>query len=116
VSSEGGAAKIRFELLSLFRHKAGTGRIDVEVGADSPAPATDSSAAEGGPTALDALRCLEARFAPGALGALDGERLRRGVLLFVRGPGIPMRRIADPARELVREGLTLILATAMEGG
>jgi hypothetical protein len=115
MSSEG-AVRVRFELLSLFRHKAGTGRIEVEVEAGPPRGATDGSAEEGGPTALDALRCLEARFAPEALGALEGESLRRGVLLFVRGPGVPMRRIPDPAGEPVREGLTLILATAMEGG
>ena len=107
------SVRIRFELLALFRHKAGTGRIDLEVAASgNPLP----SAVDGGPTALDALRCLEAHLAPRSPGALEGSLLRRGVLLFVRSPGAPMRRIAEPAREPVLEGQTLVLATAMEGG
>jgi hypothetical protein len=121
--------KVRFELLALFRHKAGSGEIEVEVvaGAASTVATTDTAGSArydlrtpgtfaSGPTALEALRCLEARLAPRALGVVEGHGLRRGVLLFVRRPGLPMERIAEPSRRPLREGETLVLATAMEGG
>jgi len=120
-----GSVKVRFELLSLFRQKAGTGEIELELGtvacpAEAGGDAAPGPAAEqgrvGGPTALHALRRLEAQLLPRRLGALEGDILRRGVLLFVRSPGAPMHRILDPARESLREGQTLVLGTAMEGG
>jgi hypothetical protein len=114
---------VRFELLTLFRQKAGRGEIVVEVGAAAAAAALESipgnaggTGGADGPTALDALRRLETRLEPQRLGALEGDALRRGVLLFARSPGARMRRILEPARETVREGQTLVLATAMEGG
>ncbi|MBN1835552.1 MAG: hypothetical protein JW820_06855 [Spirochaetales bacterium] len=98
-----GAVRIRVELLALFRDKTGTGQVELEVPA-------------GCASALHALCRLEARLAPRGPGALEGGALRQGVLLFVRAPQAAMRRVADPAGELLRGGETLILATAMEGG
>jgi hypothetical protein len=114
--------KVRFELLALFRDRAGAGEIEIEVaagaspaGADAAECAVDSHRAAR-PTALEALRCLEARLAPRTLGVVEGNGLRRGVLLFARSPGLPMQRIAEPARRPLEEGDTLVVATAMEGG
>jgi len=103
---------VRFELLALFRHKAGTGEIELEV---VPAGGRGENAA-GIPTVLDALRCLEQRAEAGSLGALEGDRLRKGVLLFGRSPGAGMRRILEPAGEPLGPAETLVLSTAMEGG
>lgn len=104
--------KVRFEFLTLFRQKAGRGEIELEI---VSAGSTD----EGGPgipTVLDALRGLEGSADVGRLGTLEGDRLRRGVLLFARSPGAGMRRIVDPARESLGPAETLVLSTAMEGG
>ncbi|MBN1835057.1 MAG: hypothetical protein JW820_04345 [Spirochaetales bacterium] len=99
----GEAARLQVELLAPFRSKSGTRRVELAV-------------PSGGETALQALRRLDEQLSPRRSGALDGLSLRKGVLLFVRGPGEPMRRIEEPGREMVRGGQTLVLATAMEGG
>jgi len=107
--------RIRFELLALFRHKAGTGHLELEV-VPAGGQGGNHNGEAGGLDALDALRRLEEHLGPGTLGALEGDRLRRGVLLFARSPGEPMRRIVEPVKEPLHAGQTLVLATAMEGG
>ena len=113
--------KVPFELLALFRQKAGTDRLEVEVptaARENPlrrrglqgAPAAAGSA----PTVLDALRAAEARLGGQAL--LDGEDLRRGVLVFLKQSGGAARRVVHPAGERVGPGQTVVLSTAMGGG
>jgi molybdopterin converting factor small subunit len=92
--------KVVFELLALFRQKAGTGRLELEL------PAA--------PTVLAALRAAE-----GALGGqalLQGERLREGVLVFLKEPRGATRRVFRPAEERVESGQAVVLSTAMAGG
>jgi molybdopterin converting factor small subunit len=93
--------KVSFELLALFRQKAGTARLELEV----PAAA---------PTVLAALRAAEARLGGEAL--LDGEDLRRGVLVFLKQSGAAAHRVLSPANERVGPGQALVLSTAMGGG
>ena len=106
------AARVRVELLALFRAKAGTGRLDLELVRRAPGGGDGPGAL----TVLDAIRALEQRVEPSGVGALDGDRLRRGVLLFRRTPGEPMQRVVEPGQAALRDGETLVLATAMEGG
>ena len=92
--------KVAFELLALFRQKAGTGRLEVEIGAAS--------------TVLAALRAAEAQLGGQAL--LDEERLRQGVLVFLKDAGGGTRRVFRPAEEMVGRGQAVVLSTAMGGG
>jgi len=94
--------KVPFELLALFRQKAGTDRLEVEV------------PASGVPTVLDALRAAEARLGGQAL--LEGEDLRPGVLVFLKQSGGAARRVVHPAGERVGPGQAVVLSTAMGGG
>jgi hypothetical protein len=100
--------KLSFELLALFRQKAGADRLELEVG--PPAP----GAAAGAPTVLAALRAAEERL--GGQPLLDGEKLRQGVLVFVKDSGGATRRVFHPAEERIAGGQTVILSTAMGGG
>jgi hypothetical protein len=97
--------KVPFELLALFRQKAGTERLEVEV----PQPAVGSA-----PTVLAALRAVEARLGGQAL--LEGEDLRPGVLVFLKQGGGAARRVVHPAGERVGPGQAVVLSTAMGGG
>jgi len=114
--------KVPFELLALFRQKAGTDRLEVEVptgqhgktpfgaaACKAPQPAAGSA-----PTVLDALRAAEARL--GGQAVLDGEDLRPGVLVFLKQSGGAARRVVHPAGERVGPGQTVVLSTAMGGG
>jgi len=92
--------KVAFELLTLFRQKAGTGRLELEV----------AEAA----TVLEALHAAEAVLGGQAL--LQGERLREGVLVFLKEAGGGTRRVFRPAEERVGRGQALVLSTAMGGG
>ena len=94
--------KVPFELLALFRQKAGTDRLEVKV------------LASGVPTVLDALRAAEARLGGQAL--LEGEDLRPGVLVFLKQSGGAARRVVHPAGERVGPGQAVVLSTAMGGG
>lgn len=94
--------KVSFELLALFRQKAGTDRLELEV------PAGEA------PTVLAALRAAEARLGGEAL--LDGEDLRRGVLVFLKQSGAAAHRVLSPADERVGPGQAVVLSTAMGGG
>ncbi len=110
--------KVAFELLALFRQKAGAERLELEVPA-GPAAAVPFGAAPckappAEPTVLTALRAAEARLGGQAL--LDGEKLRRGVLVFVKEPGGATRRVFHPAEERIASGQTVVLSTAMGGG
>lgn len=93
--------KVRFELLTLFRQRAGTEGLEVEV----PAPCT----------VAEALRALGAA-APALDGLLEGERIREGVLVFRKGPNGATQRVARPAAQTVGAGEALVLSTAMGGG
>ncbi len=114
--------KVPFELLALFRQKAGTDRLEVEVptgpsgetpfGAapcKAPQPAAGSA-----PTVLAALRAAEARLGGQAL--LEGEDLRPGVLVFLKQGGGAAHRVVHPAGERVGPGQAVVLSTAMGGG
>ncbi len=117
--------RVGFELLALFRQKAGTDRLEIEVevgsGAEVPfgaapckAPAAAARAPGGEPTVLAALRAAETRF--GGQPLLDGEKLRQGVLVFVKDSEGATRRIFHPSEERVRAGQVVVLSTAMGGG
>ena len=115
--------KVPFELLALFRQKAGAGRLEVEVpsgpGGETPFGAAPCKvpqpAAGSAPTVLDALRAMEARLGGPAL--LEGEDLRPGVLVFLKDAGSgAARRVMHPAEERVGRGQELVLSTAMGGG
>jgi hypothetical protein len=93
--------KVVFELLTLFRQKAGADRLELEV-------------PEGAATVLEALRAAEARLGGQAL--LDGEKLRQGVLVFLRDARGTTRRVFHPAEERIRSGQAVVLSTAMGGG
>lgn len=93
--------KVPFELLGLFRQKAGTDRLEAEV-------------PTGPPTVLAALRAVEARLGGQAL--LEGEDLRPGVLVFLKQGGGAAHRVVHPAGERVGPGQTVVLSTAMGGG
>ncbi|OHD76311.1 MAG: hypothetical protein A2V99_18395 [Spirochaetes bacterium RBG_16_67_19] len=114
--------KVPIELLALFRQKAGTDRLEVEVATGPrgeipfgaapckvPQPAAGSA-----PTVLDALRAVEARLGGQAL--LEGEDLRPGVLVFLKQSGGAARRVVHPAGERVGPGQAVVLSTAMGGG
>ncbi len=92
--------KVSFELLALFRHKAGAERLELEVGASD--------------TVLAALRAAEARVGGQAL--LEGEKLRQGVLVFLKDSGGATRRVLHPSEERIRSGQAVVLSTAMGGG
>jgi molybdopterin converting factor small subunit len=94
--------KVPFELLALFRQKAGTDRLELEVPTG------------GIPTVLDALRAAEARL--GGQTLLEGEDLRPGVLVFLKQSGGAARRVVHPAGERVGPGQAVVLSTAMGGG
>jgi len=115
--------KIAFELLALFRQKAGSGRLVLEVPAGdargaafgtAPCKVTVRGAGAGRPSVLDALRAAEAGL--GGQGLLQGERLREGVLVFLRDSSGGTRRVLLPAAERVQPGQTVVLSTAMGGG
>lgn len=114
--------KVSFELLALFRQKAGTDRLELEVPAGPrPEPPFGAAACKApqpaatvGPTVLAALRAAEARLGGEAL--LDGEDLRRGVLVFLKQSGAAAHRVLSPANERVGPGQALVLSTAMGGG
>jgi hypothetical protein len=91
--------KVSFELLALFRQKAGAERLELEVGP---------------PTVLAALRAAEARL--GGQTLLDGERLRQGVLVFLKDAGGATRRVFHPSEEGITSGQSVVLSTAMGGG
>jgi hypothetical protein len=93
--------KVACELLALFRQKAGAGHLELEV-------------PEGRETVLQVLRAAEVRL--GAQALLEGQRLREGVLVFLKEPGGAARRVFDPARERIRPGQAVVLSTAMGGG
>ena len=94
--------KVRFELLALFRAKAGAERLEVEVPASAP-------------TVLAALRTLAA-CTPQLGDLLRGEQLRDGVLVFVKEAGGATRRVLAPAAETLGAGQALVVSTAMGGG
>ncbi len=111
--------KVTLELLALFRQKAGTGHLELEVPARAEvpfgaAPCKAPAGAGGLPTVLEALRAAEARLGGQAL--LDGEELRQGVLVFLRDARGATRRVFRPALERVQPGQALVLSTAMGGG
>ena len=119
--------KVPFELLALFRQKAGTDRLEVEVptgpGGETPFGAAPCKAPQPGaggapgyapPTVLDALRAAEARLGGQAL--LEGEDLRPGVLVFLKQSGGAARRVVHPAGQRVGPGQAVVLSTAMGGG
>ncbi len=112
--------KVAFELLALFRQKAGTGRLEVEVPAGLSAEVPFGTApckapqAAAGPSVLEALRAAEARLGGQAL--LEGEKLRQGVLVFLRDAGGGTRRVFRPAEERLGRGQEVVLSTAMGGG
>ena len=93
--------KVNFELLALFRQKAGADRLALEVPA-------------GAPTVLDALRAAEARLGGQAL--LDGVELRQGVLVFLKDAGGATRRVFHPSEQRITSGQVVVLSTAMGGG
>ncbi len=93
--------KVAFELLALFRQKAGADRLELEVPA-------------GAPTVLAALRAAEARL--GGQPLLDGEKLRQGVLVFLKDDGGATRRVLHPSEERIASGQAVVLSTAMGGG
>jgi molybdopterin converting factor small subunit len=94
--------KVRFELLALFRAKAGAERLEVEVPASAP-------------TVLAALQALSV-CTPQLGDLLRGEQLRDGVLVFAKEAGGATRRVLAPAAEAVQAGQVLVLSTAMGGG
>jgi hypothetical protein len=100
--------KVVFELLTLFRQKAGADRLELEVGAPASTPGCAPA------TVLEALRAAEARLGGQAL--LDGEKLRQGVLVFLRDARGTTRRVFHPAEERIRSGQAVVLSTAMGGG
>jgi hypothetical protein len=120
--------KVAFELLALFRQKAGAGRLELEVPVAGGHPEVPFGAAPckapghaagrpepaAGPTVLEALRAAEARLGGQAL--LQGERLREGVLVFIKVAGGGTRRVFRPAEERVGQDQTVVLSTAMGGG
>ena len=123
--------RVQVELLGLFRQKAGTDRLEVQLDA---APAAASSAEAGrvpfgtapckaqgrpGPSGNtpSVLQCLLG--AEGFLGSgslVEAGRLREGVLVFLRHPGGAVHRVFRPAEEQVAEGQSVVLSTAMGGG
>jgi hypothetical protein len=113
--------KVGFELLTLFRQKAGADRLELEVPAGAraevpfgTAPCKAVPTGAGPVTVLAALRAAEARLGGQAL--LDGEELRRGVLVFLKEAGGATRRVFHPAKEQIASGQSLVLSTAMGGG
>ena len=102
--------KVVFELLALFRQKAGADRLELEVGqalaAGLPAGLR--------PTVLEALRAAEARLGGQAL--LDGVELRQGVLVFLKDAGGATRRVFHPSEQRITSGQVVVLSTAMGGG
>ena len=111
--------KVSFELLTLFRQKAGTGHLELEVptGARAEVPfgaAPCKAAGSGMPTVLAALRAAETRLGGQAL--LEGERLREGVLVFLKEAGGATRRVFHPSEKRIRSGQAVVLSTAMGGG
>jgi hypothetical protein len=113
--------KVSFELLALFRQKAGADRLELEVPAGAraevPFGAAPCKAARPGAaplTVLAVLRAAEARLGGQAL--LDGEELRQGVLVFLKEAGGATRRVFHPLEERITSGQSLVLSTAMGGG
>jgi hypothetical protein len=92
---------VAVELLTWFRQRAGADRLEVEV-------------PQAAPCVLEVLRAAEAEL--GGLSILEGERLRAGVLVFLREPGGATRRVPHPAAARVEPGQALVLSTAMAGG
>jgi hypothetical protein len=125
--------RVQLELIGLFRQKAGTGRLEVELPVQAPARPPAGRVPFGvaackaavrrppqGPSAASApsvLQCLleaEASLGRGAL--IEEGRLREGVLVFLKDPGGATRRVLKPAEERVALGQSLVLSTAMGGG
>ena len=108
--------KVAFELLTLFRQKAGADRLELEVG-EAPAaglPAGLRPLSGRQPTVLEALRAAEARLGGQAL--LDGVKLRQGVLVFLKDAGGATRRVFHPSEQRITSGQVVVLSTAMGGG
>jgi hypothetical protein len=111
--------KVTLELLALFRQMAGAGRLELEVPARAQAafgaaPCKTLPSGDRPPTVLEALRAAEARL--GGRSLLDGEELRRGVLVFLKHGGGATHRVLHPALERIEAGQALVLSTAMGGG
>jgi hypothetical protein len=94
--------KVAFELLAVFRQKAGADRLEVELEAGLE------------PTVLAALRAAEARL--GGQPLLDGDKPRQGALVFLKDAGGATRRVFDPATARLQPGQAIVLSTAMGGG
>jgi hypothetical protein len=91
------------ELLTVFRQRAGTDRLTVELGTGDGRI----------PSVLQALQTLPAEM---GLAVLEGTQTKKGVLVFVRTPEGTLHRVFHPDAQGVVPGQTLVLTTAMEGG
>jgi hypothetical protein len=94
---------VHVELLTVFRQRAGTDRLTVDLGTGDGRI----------PSVLQALQAL-----PGGvgLGVLEGTQMKKGVMVFVRTPEGTLHRVFHPDAQGLAAGQTLVLATAMEGG
>ena len=100
---------VHFEFLTQLRDKAGTDRVTLFL-----PPVKDNEY----PTILQALKELEKHFIGKEKGirVLENDRIRRGLMLFVRNLSGGLTRVSDPGDRELEDEQTIVLAAAMAGG
>jgi len=98
---------IHFDFLSLFREKAGI---------DKYVLCLPAGRGQELYTVLLALKELEKSSALKGIRILETDRLRKGVLLFVKNPSGGLRQVFNPGDQRLEEEPTIVQAAAMAGG
>jgi molybdopterin converting factor small subunit len=100
--------KVTFEFLTLLREKAGTDHLELEVSGEAPFGAA--------PTVLSALRVLQGALAGRGVPLLEGERVPKGMLVFLKSATGGTTRVLRPAEARIGPGQSVVLSAAMGGG
>lgn len=98
---------VRFVFLAQLKEKAGTDEVIISL-----MPESD----EAHPTVLKALKEMELHFTEKGIRVLEGDRIRKGVALFVRVRSGGLHRVKNPSERKLEEQQTIIIANTMEGG
>ncbi|MEW5815051.1 MAG: hypothetical protein AB1798_06605, partial [Spirochaetota bacterium] len=96
---------IRFEFISLFREKTGTGGVVLPI-----------NVKENETKVLHALEALERHFKEKKLSLLTDCEIKTGVLVFFKKPNGGLERVLTAETVIDENVRTLVLTTAMAGG
>lgn len=95
--------RVIFELAAAVREKAGVSRWEFELDATRI-------------SVLDALIGLENAFGEKQLRVVEGQKVRKDVLVFVKDRDGKQKKIVNPEETGYHTGTVILIASAMEGG